>query len=112
MIDDLIKSTRSFRRFDETVKVDRKTLEDLVDLARHSASARNRQPLKYALCCDPETNARVFPCTAWAGALKDASTPESTVNRKAGSFGVRVSVENAMLRLPELSTRTLDSSAS
>jgi len=75
MIDDLIKSTRSFRRFDETVKVDRKTLEDLVDLARHSASARNRQPLKYILSCDEQTNSQVFSSLTFAAALKEWSGP-------------------------------------
>ena len=75
MIDDLIKSTRSFRRFDESVSVDRKTLENLVDLARHSASARNRQPLKYILSCDTETNAKIFSTLTFAAALKDWPGP-------------------------------------
>ncbi len=75
MIDDLIKSNRSFRRFDEQVIVERKTLEELVDLARHSASARNRQPLKYILSYDRETNAKVFSTLAFAVALKDWEGP-------------------------------------
>ncbi len=76
MIDDLIKRTRTFRRFDQTVAVDRKTLEGLVDLARHSASARNLQPLKYFLSCDPETNAKIFDSVLFAAALKDWDGPE------------------------------------
>ena len=75
MIDDLIKSTRSFRRFDESVTIERKTLEDLIDLARHSASARNMQPLKYILSCDPETNSKVFSTLTFAKALKDWDGP-------------------------------------
>ncbi len=75
MIDDLIKNTRSFRRFDESVIIERKTLEDLIDLARHSASARNIQPLKYILSCDPETNGKIFSTLKFAAALKDWDGP-------------------------------------
>jgi len=75
MIDDLIKSSRSFRRFESSVKVDRKTLTELVDLARHSPSARNLQPLKYILSCDPKTNAAIFLTLKWAAALKDWGGP-------------------------------------
>ena len=75
MIDDLIKSTRSFRRFDESVNVDRKTLEDLVDLARHSASAMNQQSLKYILSYTRETNKKIFSTLTFAKALKDWDGP-------------------------------------
>ncbi|MFC2027111.1 nitroreductase family protein [Chloroflexota bacterium] len=75
MIDDLIKSTRSFRRFDESVAIDRKTLEDLVDLARHSASAMNQQPLKYILSCERETNEKIFSTLTFAKSLKDWDGP-------------------------------------
>ncbi len=75
MIDELIKNTRSFRRFDESVSIERKTLEDLIDLARHSASARNLQPLKYILSCDPETNGMIFSTLKFAAALKDWGGP-------------------------------------
>ncbi len=49
---DLILSNRSCRRFDEGFVVERRTLEELVDLARLSASAANLQPLKYILSYD------------------------------------------------------------
>lgn len=75
MIDDLIKNTRSFRRFDESVTVDRETLESLIDLARHSASARNLQPLKYILSCDRENNTKIFSTLTFAKALKDWDGP-------------------------------------
>jgi nitroreductase len=57
------------------VPIKRQTLEELVDLARLSASAANLQPLKYILSCEPETNARIFPHLAWAGYLKDWPGP-------------------------------------
>ena len=75
MIRDLIKSNRSCRRFHEESAVERKTLEELVDLARLSPSAANLQPLKYILSCEKERNAAIFPHLAWAGYLKDWPGP-------------------------------------
>ena len=72
---DLVLKTRSYRRFDESFAIERATLENLMGLARCTASAGNRQPLKYILSVDPETNARIFPCLAWAGYLKDWDGP-------------------------------------
>ncbi|MBN1935611.1 MAG: nitroreductase family protein, partial [Anaerolineae bacterium] len=67
--------TRSYRRFDQSVTASLDTLRELVDLARHSAAAANRQPLKYILVSDTATCARVFPHTRWAGALPDWGGP-------------------------------------
>ncbi len=75
MIRDLIISNRSCRRFDEGFAVERHTLEELVDLARLSASAANLQPLKYLLSCEPQTNASIFRHLAWAAYLKDWGGP-------------------------------------
>ncbi|MDP6180616.1 MAG: nitroreductase family protein [Desulfatiglandales bacterium] len=75
MINDLIQKNRSYRRFHQNVSIDRRTLEDLVNLARLSASGANRQPLKYILSSEPEQNARIFPCFSWAGYLKDWDGP-------------------------------------
>jgi nitroreductase len=75
MIEDLIKSNRSCRRFlqKETVPVD--TLRWLVNLARMSASAANLQPLKYILSNEPHKNVMIFPCLKWAAYLKDWPGP-------------------------------------
>ena len=75
MLRDLITRNRSYRRFDQSVAVSLDTLRELVDLARLSASAANRQPLKYILSADPEKNARIFPCLGWAGYLADWGGP-------------------------------------
>jgi len=75
MLEELIRKTRSYRRFHQDVPVDLETLRALVNLARLSASAANLQPLKYILSCDPEANARIFPHTRWAGYLKDWGGP-------------------------------------
>ena len=75
MLEDLILKTRSYRRFDESARIEIETLRDLVKLARFSASGSNRQPLKFVLSCDPETNAAIFPHTRWAGYLTDWGGP-------------------------------------
>jgi nitroreductase len=72
---DLVVRNRSYRRFDESHRVERETLLELVDLARQTASAANRQPLKYVLSADPQTNARIFPCLGWAAYLKEWPGP-------------------------------------
>jgi len=75
VIEDLIKSNRSCRRFFEDEPISQETLKWLVNLARLSASAANLQPLKYYLGCTPEVNALIFPCLAWAGYLQDWPGP-------------------------------------
>ena len=76
MISELVKANRSCRRFYEDHQIELKTLEELVDLARLSASGANLQPLKYIISCQPEMNAEIFSCLAWAGYLKDWPGPD------------------------------------
>jgi nitroreductase len=72
---DIVYKTRSYRRFDESHHIDLNLLEELVDLARMSASAANRQPLKYLLHNTPEYCERIFPSIAWAAYLKNWDGP-------------------------------------
>ena len=76
MIEDLIKQNRSYRRFHQEHPVDLATLKSLVNLGRLSASGANLQPLKYILSCNPEQNAKIFACLAWAAYLKDWKGPQ------------------------------------
>ncbi len=76
MLRELVSRNRSYRRFFGDEKVSRETLKELVDLARHSASAANMQPLRFILSHDPEKNGRVFPTLQWAGYLKEWPGPE------------------------------------
>lgn len=76
MIEDLIRKNRSCRRFYENKAVPADTLRDLVNLARISASAANRQPLRYILCCERRTNEAIFDCLGWAAYLPDWPGPE------------------------------------
>ena len=75
MIRELVLKNRSYRRFYQDTAVELETLKGLVDLARCSASAGNRQPLKYILSCEPKKNAMIFTRLSWAGALKDWPGP-------------------------------------
>ncbi len=76
MIRDLVLKNRSIRRFYEHEPVPMATLRELIDLARLSASAANRQPLKYILSNEPEKNALILPHLSWAGYLTDWDGPE------------------------------------
>jgi nitroreductase len=72
---DLVLRNRSYRRFDESYRIERETLVELIGLARCTPSAANRQPLKYILSADSKTNERIFSCLMWANYLKDWDGP-------------------------------------
>jgi nitroreductase len=75
MIRDLVIKSRSYRRFYQDTPVTQQTLRELVDLARLSPSARNAQPLRFILSCEPEKNALIFKHLAWAAYLKGWGGP-------------------------------------
>ncbi len=74
MINDLVKKTRSIRRFTEE-PISRETLIELIDMARYSASAANLQPLKYIISNEEDRNNKIFPNLMWAGYLKGWKGP-------------------------------------
>jgi len=74
--ENIIKRSRSYRRFYKDYKVEEKTLRTLVNLARLSPSAANLQPLKYIFSFQPSKNNLIFPTLAWAGYLKDWPGPQ------------------------------------
>lgn len=73
---DLVVKTRTVRRFQENKLIDRKTLEELVDLSRFGGSARNSQPLRYLLITEKDRRDLIFPHLGWAGYLSDWAGPE------------------------------------
>ena len=75
MLHDLITKNRSYRRFYQDEPVEMNILRDLVDLARQSPSAANKQPLKYIVSNQPAVNELIFNKLAWAGYLKDWPGP-------------------------------------
>jgi nitroreductase len=75
MLNDLLLKSRSYRRFDESVKISQDVLRDLIDATRYCPSAANRQPLKYRLVFEATETARVFDCLNFAAYLSDWSGP-------------------------------------
>lgn len=72
---ELVLKNRSYRRFDQTVAIPMATLEELIEYARATPSAANRQPLRYHLINDPECCAQIFPLLAWAAYLPEWPGP-------------------------------------
>lgn len=75
MLKDLIITSRSFRSFDESVKISRDQLCDWVDHARLSPSSINLQMLKFRLVYKPEECDALLTNTRWAGKIKDMKLP-------------------------------------
>jgi nitroreductase len=84
MLKDLIKTNRSYRRFDESFEVKYETLLEFVDNARYTPSARNQQALMFKIITDKESRNQIFPFLKWAGYLKDWSGP--TDGEKPSSY--------------------------
>lgn len=73
---ELVLKNRSYRRFDQTVTIPMDTLEELIELARVTPSAANRQPLRYHLVNEPAICAELFELLAWAAYLPDWPGPK------------------------------------
>lgn len=71
----LVRASRSYRRFDEGDPIPRALLEELVDLVRNVASGANRMPLRYRVVTEAGERESVFAQLKWAGALKDWDGP-------------------------------------
>jgi nitroreductase len=72
---DIVKASRSYRRFYEEEPISRETLLTLIDNTRFSPSGGNLQPLKYFISCDKELNGKIFPHLIWASYLKELGAP-------------------------------------
>ena len=75
MIRDLVIENRSYRSFDESKRIGRDDLYDLIDTARLCPSAVNRQPLRYRPVFEPEEVEGTLAFTHWAGLLPDVKLP-------------------------------------
>jgi nitroreductase len=74
-MNELVRMSRSYRRFDQSYVIDGETLRDLIQLAQYSPTGNNLQPLKFWLSNSPELNDMIFPHLGWAGALEDWDGP-------------------------------------
>lgn len=79
MFKDLILKNRSVRKYQQSVTVSRETLIELVELARLSGSASNRQSLKYLLSWEPEKNAKIFKNIGLAGQPEEGERPSAYI---------------------------------
>lgn len=76
ILQELLKTDRSYRRFDENHLIDRETLLKLVELTRYCASGRNLQPMKYYVVNEKEVCDKIFSLLKWAGYLTDWDGPQ------------------------------------
>lgn len=75
MLRDLVKKNRSYRRFYEDVPLKKEDLLALINLARFTPSAANKQAIFYAAITEPKTNGLIFEQLHWAGYLADWAGP-------------------------------------
>lgn len=75
MIRELVRSTRTVRRFQEQKILDPTLLRQWIDCARLGGSARNAQVLKYMLVTEEGQRRTLFPLLGWAGYLADWPGP-------------------------------------
>ena len=75
MLKQLVEQNRTCRGFDESRKITKEELLELVDLTRYVASAANLQPLKFAILWEQEKVEAFLPLTKWGGALPQLGLP-------------------------------------
>ena len=76
MFKDLVEKNRSYRGFSEDRKITKEELYELIDTARVTASAANRQPLKYYIATEKEEVEGILGLTKWGGALPELHLPK------------------------------------
>lgn len=73
---EMVLKNRSYRRFFQEKKITTDQLKSLIEVARLTPSAANRQPYKFKLICDEKMNENIYSCVKWAGYLKDWEGPK------------------------------------
>lgn len=73
---EMVLKNRSYRRFFQEKKITTDQLKSLIEVARLTPSAANRQPYKFKLVCDEKMNENIYSCVKWAGYLKDWEGPK------------------------------------
>lgn len=75
MLKDILKQSRSYRRFYQEIPIQREKLLDWVDNTRYCPSGMNAQVFKYKIVTEPEECEKIFASVRWAAALKDWDGP-------------------------------------
>ena len=76
MLKDLVLKNRSYRAFDESRPITETDMRELIDLARKTPSAINKQPLRYRIVSDPAELEKMYANTRYAAALSIKLPPE------------------------------------
>jgi nitroreductase len=74
-LDTLLKKNRSFRGFDKDVVVTMEQLREIVSVNQFTASARNRQALRFRLVVKSDDSAAVLKNLRFGGALPELHLP-------------------------------------
>ncbi|WP_022820004.1 nitroreductase family protein [Fusobacterium russii] len=83
MVFDLIKKSRTHRHFTDE-PVTEETVLKILNAARYSSSAKNRQILRYAYTIDDEKCQQIFKNVSLGGALKKEEKP--TIDERPRAF--------------------------
>ncbi len=83
MLKDLVLKNRSYRGFDESRKITREELLELVDFARLCPSSVNKQPFKYRLVYDDIEVVALRKIVKWARGLPDLIIPHEGMHPTA-----------------------------
>lgn len=75
MLEELVRRTRSYRRFEEREKLTESMLWELVEHARLAPCAANLQLLRFSIVAEETACSRLFPLLKWAGYLEDWDGP-------------------------------------
>lgn len=75
MLRELLMQNRSYRRFDESVRISEEQLRNWVEMVRYVPSTGNSQALKYRLIWDEENCEKTFATLGWAAFLTDWKGP-------------------------------------
>ncbi|RXJ87387.1 nitroreductase family protein [Arcobacter sp. CECT 8985] len=75
----LVQKSRCTRRFKQNQKIDLNDLEELIDVARVTSSAKNMQPLKYILVTKEQFVKKLATTAKWAAHLTNWSQSEDEI---------------------------------
>lgn len=73
---ELVKDTRTTRRFKKGISISKDELLELIDLARVTSSPLNKQPLRYIPIVDEKVKEEVYKPLKWAAHLQEWNQSE------------------------------------
>ena len=85
---ELVKTSRSVRRFSKGAGITRELLTAFVDIARYTPATANFQPLKYKVFTEKSDLDDIFPRLKWAGLLKDKFVLQTYDERPEGYIAI------------------------